>query len=416
MISVTTNQRSVCIGTVCALLLLGAARVSGADISIRPTLAISEEYTDNVFDSSVNKRSDYITRAQPGVSLKYMAPFWDWDLGYAFDYRNYARGSRHDDATHNINGRGLIKIADEVLFLEVSDVYQRVSLDVTRDTTIASLSSENQSDQNVGTVSPYLVLRPTSRLTLKTGYRYINTWYEDESAISRQDHLGFITSSYDLSPTLLLTGDYTFTREISRNNGFYQHEAYLGPRFEYAEKSFIHARGGFIGTDYDNGPHVLNPSWDAGITHTFDTMILNVSTGTRYSADPRDTSTLETSYSASLTKNLPRGSLTLQGSYTEFSDAKADHLENKRNSGGFAGAYELVQDLRATLGLSYEKYRDLLLNGTTDRYFVNCGLNYYFGKELTAAVSYRYINYSSAEIAADNREVNRVMLEVRKVF
>lgn len=416
MIPVATNRRSVCIGTACALLLLGAAQVSGADISIKPSLAISEEYTDNVFASNVNKRSDYITRAQPGVSLKYMAPFWDWDLGYAYDRRFYARGSRHDDTTHNINGRGLIKIADEVLFLELSDVYRRVSLNVTRDTTVESLFA-NQSDENVGTVSPYLVLRPTSRLTLKTGYRYINTWYEEANAISRQDHLGFITSSYELSSRSILTGDYTFTREIStKNSSFYRHEAYIGPRYEYAENSFIHARGGFIATDYDHGPNVLNPSWNAGITHTYGTVTVNVFAGKRYSDDPLGTSTLETSYSASLTKNLPRGSLTLQGSYTEFSDAVADHLENKRNSGGFAGAFELVQDLRATLGLTYEKYRDLLLNGTTDRYFVNCGLNYHFGKELTAAFSYMFTDYSSAEIAADNKEVNRVMLEVRKVF
>jgi uncharacterized protein (PEP-CTERM system associated) len=161
---------------------------------------------------------------------------------------------------------------------------------------------------------------------------------------------------------------------------------------------------------------LLNPSWNAGLTHTFDTVTTNVSTGTRYSDDPLGVSTLETTYSASLAKNLQRGSLTLQGSYTEFSDAIAGRLKNKRYSGGFTGAFELTQDLRGTLGLLYENYRELLINGTTDRYFVDCGLNYSFGKELTAGLSYKYIEYSSARIAADNKQVNRVMLEVKKVF
>lgn len=411
----TRSRMSYCASAVSALLLF-STQVQAADFSIKPSLAISEEYTDNVFENNLNKRSDFITRAQPGVSLNYNAPLWDWDLDYSYDYRYYAKGSRKDDTTHNVNGKGLVKIVDEVLFLELSDVYKRVSLDVTRDTTNETLYA-NQSDQNVGTVSPYLVLHPTARLTLKTGYRYINTWYKDPLAVSKQDHLGFINSSYELSPKFFLTVDYTFTREIPvRNSSFYRHEAYIGPRYEYAEKSFIYAQGGFIASDYDNGTHYFTPTWNAGLTHAFDTVTANVSTGRKYSDDPLGASTLETFYNASLTKSLQRGNLTLQGSYTEFSDAKADTLKIKRYSGGFTGAFELMQDLRGTLGFIYENYQDLLLNGTTDKYFMDCGLNYSFGKELTAGLSYKYIDYSSAKIAADNKQINRVILDVKKVF
>jgi len=409
------TRLSLCGAALCSLLLV-YADLHAADFSVKPSLAISEEYTDNVFESTLNKRSDYITRAQPGLALKYKAPLWDWDLGYAFDYRYYARGSRSDDTTHNINGKGLVKLIDEVLFLELSDVYKRVSLDVTRDTSNESLFA-NQSDQNVGTVSPYLVLHPTARLTLKTGYRYINTWYKDPQAVSKQDHQGFVNSSYELTPKFFLTTDYTFTREIpDKNSSFYRHEVYLGPRYEYAEKSFIYAQGGFIATDYDNGSHSFNPSWNAGLTHAFDTVTLNISTNMKYSDDPLGVSTLETSYSASLTKNLQRGSLTLRGSYTEFSDVTADRMKNKRYSGGFTSAYEFMQDLHATLGLTYENYRELLINGTTEKYFVDCGMSYNFGKELTAGLNYKYIDYSSATIATDNKQVNRVILEVKKVF
>ncbi|MEI6206632.1 MAG: TIGR03016 family PEP-CTERM system-associated outer membrane protein [Desulfuromonadales bacterium] len=405
----------LCGGTAC-MLLPAASQVRGADSSITPSITISEEYTDNVFESNLNKRSDYITRIQPGIALTYKAPLWDWDLGYTFDYRYYARESRKDDTTHNGNLKGLVKLVDEKLFLELSDTYKRVSLDVTRDTTKESLY-QNQSDQNVGTISPYLVLHPTAQLTLKSGYRYNNTWYKDPQADNKQDHIGFINSSFELSPTTFLTGDYTFTREIPvRNSSFYRHEAYIGPRYEYAEKSFIYAQGGVISTDYDNGSNTLNPSWNAGITHTFDTVTANISTGTKYSDDPLGTSTLETSYTASLTRTLQRGSLTLQGSYTEFSDANTEKSKNKRYSGGFTSAFELLQDLRGTLGFTYEYYQDLLLNGTTDKYYVDCGLSYSFGKEWTAGLTYKYIDYSSATIAADNKQVNRVILEVKKVF
>jgi len=411
----TISRMSLFCGTFCAL-LLGSVQAQGADFSVKPSLAISEEYTDNVFERNQNTKSDYITRVQPGLALRYNAPLWDWDLGYGFDYRYYARGSREDDTTHNINAKGLVKIIDEVLFLELNDVYKRVSLDVTRDNTGESLYS-NQSDQNIGSVSPYIVLRPTTKLTVKTGYRYVNTWYKDPQAVSKQSHIGFINNSYEISSKLFLTGDYTFTREVpQRNSSFYRHEAYVGPRYEYADKSFIYAKGGFIASDYDNGPHLFNPSWNAGITHTFDSMVASVSTGVKYSDDPLGSSIRETSYNASLTGNLPRGSLTLQGSYTEFLDATVDRMKNKRYSGGVNGAYELVQDLRATLGVTYENYEDLQRKGTTDKYFVDCGLKYDFGKELSVGLTYKYIDYSSVEIATDNYQVNRVILEVKKVF
>ena len=416
-ISAAIRRWSLCVGTVCTLQLMAvAAPVLASDYSLIPWLAVSEEYTDNVYETHHNKKSDYITRVQPGVAMKYTAPLWDWDLSYSLDYLHYAKRNRNDDLNHNISGNGLVRIVDEVLFLEVSDVYKKVSLDVTRDISNESLYV-NQSDQNVATVSPYLVLHPTSRLTLKTGYRYINTWYEKTQAISKQDHIGFISGEYEITPKFFLTADYIFTREIPENaSNFYRHEAYLGPRYEYAEKSFIYAKGGFIDTDYDNGTHSFNPAWKAGLIHTFDSVIVDVSTGRDYTEDPLGVSTLSTYYKVILTKNLQRGTVSLHGSYTEFSDTTLDRITDKRYSGGFNSEYELIRDLRGTLGLTYENYEDMRLNGTTDKYYVGCGLLYDFGNGLTVGLSYKYIDYSSKEIELDNKQVNRVILEVKKVF
>jgi hypothetical protein len=406
-------------GIAAALLLMCAAQVFGADFTLNPKITVSEEYTDNVFDDRSN-RADYITRTQPGFLLKYSAPLWDWNLDYAYDYRYYARGSRTQDSTQDINGSGLIKIIDEKLFLEVSDVYRRVALNIARDTTNESLSAQ-QTDQNVGTVSPFLVLHPVVQLTLKTGYRYLNTWYKDSSAVSKQDHVGFVNSSYELSPTLSLTGDYSFTRELPvKNVAFYRQEAYLGPRFEYADKSFLFAKGGVISTDYDNGKYVINPSWSAGLTHVLDTITLNLSAGTAYSDDPLGGSILQTTYGGSLTKTLPRGVLTLLASYsklsTEVSSVNDIRQSNNTWSGGFTGSYELMKDLRGTLGLNYQKYHDLVVGSRTDRYFLDSGVNYDFGKELSAGIYYKYSDYSSAELVSDNRRINRVGLTVTKVF
>lgn len=399
-----------------SLLSLAPETILAADFRLTPSLKVSEEYTDNVFERNLNRKSDYITRALPGLVMAYKAPLWDWDLGYNFDYRYYAKGSRKNDNTHEINAKGHLKIVDEVLFLDVSDVYKRVSLDVTRDTTHESLFV-NQTDQNIGTVSPYLVLRPSTRMTIKTGYRYINTWYKDPAAISKQDHVGFIDNSYEMSPKFFLTAGYTFTREDAANSILYRHETYLGPRYEYADKSFIFAQGGAIVSVYDDiRGETVNPSWSAGITHTFDTMTANLSTSVKSSDDPRGVSTLETAYSVSLVKNLQRGTVTLQGSYSEFSDAIANILKNKRYSGGFTSQFEILQDLRGTLGLTYEYYTDERLAAYTRKYFVDSGLTWSVGKDISLGLSYRYIDYSSPKIVTDNYRVNRVILEARKSF
>jgi hypothetical protein len=410
--------------TACAMLLVGAGHLLAAELSFKPSLAVSEEYTDNVFENNINKRSDYITLAQPGLTFKYNAPFWDWDLGYAFDYRTFAKKSRGDEMNHNGNLKGLLKLVDEKLFLDVSDSYKRVSMDVTRDATRDSLY-QNQSDQNVGTVSPYLVLHPTSTIMIKTGYRYVNTWYKDPKAVKKQDHIGFLETSYEVSPRFFANMGYTFTKEKPDNeksgvlsNSFMRHEAYLGPRYEYAEKSFIFAQGGAIITKYsDRSKYTTSPFWSAGITHTFDSATANLNTAVRYSDDPLgNTTTLDTSYNLNITRTFDRGALTLLGSYTEFSDADTKKLKNRRYTGGITGAYELVQDLRGTFGFTYEYYNDILLDSITRKYFGDCGLSYNFGKDLTLGLTYKHTNYSSATIAADNYKVNHVILEVKKVF
>lgn len=405
----------VCV-IVAFLTLACMGRVLAADSILSPTLSVSEEYTDNVHEVELDKKADYITRVQPGVAMKYIAPFWDWDLAYSYDYRYYARGSRKDDTTHNILLKSLVKISDEVLFLELSDSYKRVSLDVTRDTTTETLYKD-QSDQNIGTVSPYIVLRPAANLTLKGGYRYINTWYRSPTAISRQDHIGFLSPSYEFSEKMFITADYTFTREIpERGSNFYRHEVLAGPRYEYADKSYIFAQGGVISSDYDNGLRADNPAWKAGITHSFDTVTALLSAGTSYADDPLGNTTLTTSYNLTLLKHFQRGTFNITGSYREYSDGITERTRNKSYSGGFSNTVELLPDIKTFLALTYENYHDILLDAFSNKYFVDSSLTWIAGKSLTLSLAYRFIDYSSSKIASDNKRINRAILEAKMAF
>jgi hypothetical protein len=405
-------------------MLAVAGQSTAADFSFKPSITVSEEYTDNVFLTAQAPKSDYITRVMPGFTSKYNAPFWEWDISYAYDFRYYAKGNRKNDNTQQAAAKGLIKLVDERLFLELSDTYKRVSLDSARDTTNESLFF-NQTDSNTATISPYVVLKPTSSIQLKAGYRYINTLYKEPTAVDTISHAGFMNLSHEVAPRMTVNLDYTFTRQESDIQQLNRHEAYLGPRYEYADKSFIFAQGGVNITYYSNHTRSTNPVWKGGITHTFDTIVASASTEVKYTDNTQGTPNLTKTYSGSLVKTFARGTFTVNGSYSDFSAADTvtsasagttANQDRKTYSGGFSSKYELLTKLNATLGLTYNYQTNEQQNAITRQYLVNSGLDYTFADELTASLTYNYSDSSSAQIAMDNRKVNRVVLEVKKVF
>lgn len=402
---------------VLAFLLLDFMAVSSyAELRITPTISVSEEYNDNLFETETNRKSDYITRTLPGLSFLYTAPFWKWDLAYNFDYRHYARGLRNDENTHNLRANGSLNLIENLLFLDVSDVYSRVSLDVARNAANEGLFV-NQTDQNLLTVSPYFQFRPTDTISLKTGYVYTNNWYSDPRSPARSRHSGLIELSYTMNPKVLVTTTYRMDREDSSIGRFYRHELYAGPRYEYAERSFISAMGGLSRTDYDRGLEVMNPYWSVGVTHSFDTVTANLSSSIRYTDDPLGGAVRESNYiSLSLQKTIHGGSLGIISSYSELYDINRQTTTTERLTAGVNGNYEIYPHLNARVGFTFENYRYVSRHGTTRRYYADTGLTYSFGNDLSLGISYRHAAYDSPQIAEDNMRVNRIILEISKSF
>jgi len=398
------------------LVVLAAVNVAqGAEFEAHPSLAVSEEYTDNVFETGTNRISDYITRVLPGLVVSYKAPALTGDLSYVFDYRHYARNTHKEEITHALSAKAKLTAVENLLFLDVSDDYQRVSLDATRDTTRESLFV-NQSDRNVATASPYLVFRPTDKLMVKSGYRFIDTRYFKSSAIDKEDHVAFLNMAYELSKRFSLTADYTFTRETSDIDNFSQHHALGGFRYEYTEKSFVFAQAGKAWTRYDSGQRLNKIVWNAGITHVLDTITGTVTSGVRYDEDPLQNILQETFVSGSIEKRLNRGSLSISPMYSEFVLTKTDTFQTKKYGATVHGKYDFTADLSGSLGFTAEKYEQALFRSHTRRFLVDSGLSYLLAKQLTVSLNYIYTDYYSPGIAADNRHVNRGMIEIKKIF
>ena len=386
--------------------------VSSDTFALNPSLSLSEEYTDNVFETETAKRTDFITRIMPGLAFATRAPFWDWDVAYNFDYRYYAKNSRTDDTTHNLLGSGQIRLIENFFLIDLNDTYSRVSLNIGRDKTQESLFL-NQSDSNNFSVSPFILLHPGSKITTKTGYRYINVWFKDPTGIDRRDHVGFMDATYALTPQLGLTANYVYTHENSVNS-YDRHEPSAGFKYEYRDKSFFSGQGGYTWFRSLNGVATNNPFWNVELTHGFSLFSVTLATGIHYPVDPQSGVTRETDYSFALNKALQRGNVGINAAYAHFSGETVD-IKN-RLSGGFSAQYNLTTNLHGSLAFSVERYDHAASQSTTTRYYVNPNLTYLLPKDISLALNYTFVDSSSPSLQLDNFRVNRVMLEVKKSF
>jgi len=406
---------------VLAGIILTASVSMAGEFEIHPSIAVSEEYTDNVFDSGTNRVDEFITRLMPAVTMGYKSSAVTADLTYMYDYRYFANNSHSSDTAHVLDFRGLLTPVENLFYIDLSDVYQQVSLDVTRpDVTKESLYAD-QAEQNVAIVSPYFRLNLGERGTLKTGYRYVDTRYFDDNGVDKIDHVGFLDASYRTSERFWLTTGYIFTHEEADPNNansdnYDQHLAYGGFRYEYGANSFIFGQGGYAWTEFDSGHEFDSRFWSGGASHTFDTVTASMTTGVKYEEDPRRNIIQNNFVRVSLDNSLQRGAVGVFASYNEYVLTETDTVQTRKTSGGVHGRHEFTPDLNGRLAVSLENYEQPILDGDTRRLLVEAGINYQLGNQFALALSYIYSSYDSDDFAADNKYVNRGIIELKKTF
>ena len=403
--------------TVVACLSNGPALA--ANIEFRPSLAISEEFTDNVHETVNNQRTEYITRLRPGFTARYQAPLWNWDLGYTLEYRRYERNTSSDELIHNLDVRGNISLVENLLFLDFSDTYRQVPIDVARNNTATESSrSVNLTKQNMATISPYVIWRLKGDNTLRTGYRYIDTSYFDSAGIDTQEHRVYADLTHALSSKLNITGGYAFTRLESRPTRYNRHDLSTGFRYEYAERSFVFGQIGNSWQQFDRGGDESYIFWNAGVTHDFSFAVATAETRVIPSVDPLSVSTKETIYSGRLEKTLERGMIGLSTTYTEYENTRTSLIPDRHTLAVSAtGRYELIQSLTASLTATGERFSRNTIYDYPYRFTGVAGLSYAFQNELILGLTYTYINnLRDPNAGAAAYQVNNALLELRKTF
>lgn len=394
-------------------------RATAEDRFFTPFLSISEEYTDNVYDTKDTKRTDYITRLRPGFTSNYQAPRWRWDLAYNLDYRYYARDSENNDISHDAGLKGSITLLENFFFLDLADTYKRISLDVVRDNTVSSTFA-NQTDQNIAIINPWLLWRPGQKTILKTGYRFTDTRYWKSDGIDKQAHNGYADIAHELTAKLSLLSNYTFTRQNSAENLDYdKHDASLGFKYTYADKSYLQASGGYTWQDFSDDNTARYLFWNASLVHDFSLFVATLTTRRQTTEDPLAESTRETSYLAKLDRTFERGAVGLSGGYTEYENYGITTTANRKSLISMTGRYEIMSGVIASASLAGERYSygTPTLDDYPYRLIGNAGLTWQMMKALTLSLNYTHVsNQYHLDSTAGGWTTNRAILDLKMVF
>ncbi len=300
--------------------------VEASEYRIQPSISLGEEYNDNIFLVPENRSYDYISRITPAISIMYKAPLWDWNVNYFYDYRYFARYYIREDKTHSLNLANHTRIIDEYVFLDIGDNYARVSIDPTRDYTQES-TFVNQTDRNTLTVNPYFIMRPTSQMTVTTGYGYSNTWYKDPTAIDETSHVVYTGLQQELSQRANMTAGIRHTQNKNRLQEYSQDDVFLGQKYEYVENSILSVTVGNSWFDIKDAEKTSQVYWDASLTHRYSTMTVTYETGLRFIPDPILILRREDRYLATISKSVERTSLSVSGGLIEYRNVINKHLE-----------------------------------------------------------------------------------------
>lgn len=390
-----------------------------ADLKLYPSFSLMEIYDDNLFNDEKDKVDEFVTRLMPSIALEYLAPRVELDLAYTLDYRFYAKGEQDNEDVHFLEAISLFNW-NQWVFLEILDRYSRVSLDSTRDYREESLF-ENQSNQNLFSISPYLQLSPTGRTSFKAGYQYVDIAYEDDEGADKEDHIFFLEGNQELTSRLSARIGYKFidedvTGETTQQIDYEKHDLWGGLRYEYGENSYLFGTAGYTWIDFVNGVGKDDFIWDFGVSHDFRLLVATVALGVRYVEDPEGSILREENYRLAVNRDWTRARLGLSVSYSEYFDANLDELDTRRYGGTASYAHELTSRLNGTATFSAFRFEEELEDTWTRRLIGSLALAYLLAPDFTSSLTYYRIDSHSPELPEDRYETNRIFLELKKVF
>ena len=172
---------------------LGAAAAGGGWTFV-PAISLAEIWTDNVLNTTNNRRWDFLTIATPSISITGDTPNAQVQFQYGPQFRLAARTPQENSFTNQLLGIGLFTIVPDEFYVDARAIaggapvgggFGALSPGVTQNfggfgsqtgtLGTTGLSNQNQVQTNSASIAPYWLHRFGDTGTAKIGYQFSET-------------------------------------------------------------------------------------------------------------------------------------------------------------------------------------------------------------------------------------------------
>ncbi len=214
-----------------------------APLTLTPTIAVSEEYNDNLFLNNLNRRSDWVTGVAPGVSLAGENETYRLTAGYSFTAEVYARETSLNEIfdRQNLSLDGSYR-ASPRLTLTLTDAYI-ASLNTNLVSTSGVATGRSRAWSN--TVTPGAAWQVTPLTALRLSGTYVAQRFEQRDLDASDVYRANVTIERRLTRRLSGTAGYEFAYlDVERQRPVTTHSPRLGGVYSFTETLTGTASGG----------------------------------------------------------------------------------------------------------------------------------------------------------------------------
>jgi hypothetical protein len=375
--------------------------------TIRPSITIGEGYNDNIYLTTSDKESDFITRVSPELEIYHATRSMSLMLNYTFSYEYYARHSEESEALHKAEVDYSLSALKDIFHLRVYDKYGRRTIDrrgaVALDNTLVNLTDSNQFY-----VSPSIEYPLSRTFFVVLEYSYENLWYEAEDANNTQNHRmgGGLRKSFSPGTTASVFYFYTMRRpditgDENRQEVTFRLDSKLTPRLS------LSGEVGHVFFDYEDREDAESTVWNVQAEYLLSKLF---SVGAGYSLSVNESIDAGTSEKREVSGSLIyKGKVQAEATVFRYTDDFSTLDREDRATGGAVRMFvPLLPSLSGFLEGWYTYFEFLPGDDRENRYNARLGLDYTL-RITTLSFSYTY-NQNDSNVSGRDFKNNVVWI------
>ena len=286
-------SRAICL----ALLMVCFTTQALAEFTLVPGLDLRLEYNDNIFLDPEDEEDDLITSIAPNISLDWETSRLNVALFASLSMEKYLDHTDEDrigaDANQVSRLDALARLYRELLFVRISNTYQRVPIDEGGRGGEGN-TNINLTDSNRFEFNPYLLFQPMKDTRVQLGYTYTNLWYEEEEGDDAESHNHYVSITKGLSARTVMSLSGSFLQYRPKDpeevllfgeGGAYDYDrksVSAGLTYQATERLKLNGQYGHTWLDYGVRADSDAATWSVGADYEISS---NYTAGIQYSND-----------------------------------------------------------------------------------------------------------------------------------